>query len=263
LRWAVYNCPLIIPSIVNDVHLSKQLSQHILHGILPRRTSIEIECFGSIADSLGYKEYHIEDNTNALIPARTYPGVIKHYNIKDFAIDEKGPFDIDYQEHKISIANYTQLIGLYNILRDMSKYCTLNTKSGSHIHVDLTPTMSLPGYSLEKLKLFLTGKCRNGEIEKIFGPAPKHSQAIKGCGEHAKDHWINLNTKYNTAEFRCGSMTFDYSTIIKWFIGVNKILNRFDYILQKKSNRLSDRRESPKVIGRIALNPIQRVVLPW
>jgi hypothetical protein len=251
LRWAVIHCPTLIPSIVNNPHLNKRLSQHILYDMLPRRTSIEIECFNNVAIALRHVTAERIPTSNSSIDSHRYHTIIKQFGLTDFAIDDSGPYDIDYQEHKISIANYTQLIGLYNILHAMSIHCVLNTSSGSHIHLGFSGATKIPGFRINTLCDYLTAQCKNGTIERIFGPAPARAKAIKCCDINCKSQWINLNTNYETIEFRCGSMTFDYSTIVTWFIKVNKILNNFENIL----NNANTTKSRPQVSyhGRIAL----------
>lgn len=232
LRWAVLNQPTLIPSIVNDKRFNKQLSTQVLHDMIPRRTSIEIECVNKLTDGLNWQEKGIDraltDSNREIFPSRRYPLLAKHYNIMELNIDDRR--NSNYDEHSISIRNYTQLVGLYNILKDMQKHCILNTASGCHIHVDLNKIIEPKTYLNKENPLFrfFTNKCTNGEIDKLFGKYDGSMMRQKQCGQDWKIEWITYRTNYNSLEFRTPPMTFDYSTIVKWFIGVNKMLNEFE-----------------------------------
>jgi hypothetical protein len=246
LRWAALNQPTLIPSIVNDKRLNKRLSTRILHDMIPRRTSIEIEATNSLATALNAKPTSRSHKYWGGIMIEIYGNLAKQYNVLEFAIDDRGSTNtIDYDEHKISIKNYTQLKGLYLILEDMKKHCLLTTNSGCHIHLDITKLMKESNFNIERLADFLTTKCRNGSIEKIFGEASSYmkDEELMKCSIIAKGTWICINDKYKSIEFRCGFMTFDYSTIVKWYIEVNKILNEYERTLPTHSQK-----ESPKEV---------------
>lgn len=261
LRWAVLNQPTLIPSILNDARFDKKIFKGILKGMLPRRTSIEIEATGSLAHALGYA-YNTDEITKDKnwggIKEHTFPALNTKYNVLSLAIDDRGRESyrgggdkLDYDEHKISIKDYSQLTGLYNILIDMQKYCALTTNSGCHIHLDITKTLT--NYSRIDVMKWFSSKCTDGSIENIFGKCDTTIPFVisggcqsRDCGQN-KTHWIYLNPVYKSLEFRTGSMTFDYSTIVKWFIEVNKLLNEFEntQIVMKK-NRVPVVLESPE-----------------
>lgn len=235
VKWLAMNQPLTLPSIINDSRFDKRIFIGILHDLIPRRTSIEIECIGRLTN---FKQPGKEKHVYKLCADTTsYPELARKYNIHSLLIDDQhaGFRVTDYDEHNISIINYTQIIGLYNILQDMQKFCSLNTASGCHIHLDLHKTMKLPNYSHNEIATFFTNKCNNGTIESIFGKYPEGGMMwIKACGNNHKGNWITTRKDYKSLEFRTAPMTFDYSTIIKWFIAVNKLLNEFEHTLINK-----------------------------
>ena len=230
VRWLAMNQPLILPSIINDPRYDKRITKGILRDLIPRRTSIEIECIGNLS---------VLTNT----PKRKMSGKYKVLSLD--CQDSRGlSIIIDYNEHAISIANYTQLTGLYNVLADMKKYCTLNESSGCHIHVDLSKLYNGSSTSLfsqieykygegglmTKLRDFLTDKCRDGTIEKIFGVYTPSMMTQKLCDIDYKIAWVNIRSNFASVEFRTAPMTFDYHIIVKWFVEVNKLLNEFENI---------------------------------
>jgi hypothetical protein len=212
VRWAVFNRPHLLKSILADPNLDKVLTKHILYDMLPRRTSIEIECIGTITDHARYLRKDIKDITE------------KH-RVISFDVDE-ALTDTDYTEHKISISNYKQLTGLYDILALMKEHCTLNTISGCHIHVDITKTKELPEYWNERLQRFMQSKINNGTIEKILGKY--YGNYPRKCEIAEKSSWVNIRNSMNSVEFRTAPMTFDYNLIISWFIQLNKLINEFE-----------------------------------
>lgn len=235
------NQPTLLPSIINDPRYNGVIFKRMLHELIPRRTSIEIECVGRLADHIT-KETPISRSKGFFIH-RLYPGIAKKYGILSFGIDDR--FGCDYDEHNISITNYTQLSGLYKVLEDMKKYCSLNTASGCHIHVDMTKTYHLPAYSETKLRDFFNTKINNGTIDDTFGKYNSGMMDEKAIG-HSKSCWITIRRNFNSLEFRTPPMTFDYSTIVKWFIAVNKWLTEFEYSLPSEYTEPRTERPTPK-----------------
>ncbi len=232
IRWAVKHCPLLLDGIIANNNLNKELTNAICRSLVPRRTSIEIECLDSLVAGL--------IKTNKLDEDFSYEKLLLLYEIYSFNCDYHHNNTTDYNEHRISILNYTQLKGLYNILKDMSKFCKLNTESGIHIHLDLSNTLKYSKYNknvtLNRLNEFLTTKCKNGKIEKIFGPYVGKRPAE--CSLSYRNYWIYINMYYPSIEFRTPPQTFNYSTIIKWFIDVNKILTEFEKTISNKQRKV-------------------------
>jgi len=225
IRWAVKHCPLLLDDINSNPHLDHKLTEEICRSLVPRRTSIEIECLDSLIAGI----------KNATIADIEYK-----YNILSFSCDYNNNLTKDFNEHRISISDYKQIKGLYLILKDMSIHCRLNKKSGIHIHLDLSNTLKFSKYDKEKtleiLSDFLTAKCKNGSIEKIFGNYI--GSRPNECSTYDRSGWIYINKWNPSIEFRTPPQTFDYSTIIKWFIDVNKILTEFEKTISNKQRKV-------------------------
>lgn len=269
LRWAVLNQPTLIPSIVNDPRYDKATFQHILYEMLPRRTSIEIEATNSLAKGINMNNNDIKkEKYFGGIQTHIYPHIAKKYNVYEYAEDDRGTIDpssyqtIDYDEHKISIINYTQLVGLYNILTDMKKHCMLTTNSGCHIHLDVSKTLKRFN-DYQAIKSFFTKKCRNGTIEKIFGPRPNDGDPARMACETSKGYWIHLNLHYQSLEFRTGAMTFDYSTIVSWYISINKLLTEFENTRMVQVNASPKKARRKVHTSHSASNVIEQTVRGW
>lgn len=227
------HCPTLIPSILANPHLDKNISLGILHDLLPRRTSIEIECLGSLSVGLNmrppiptkfyqYPKWSKYHNSNKLTRVSNKYGIFAYE--EEISTFNKNPNE-DYIEHKISIRNYKQLTGLYNILKDINQHCTLNIISGIHIHVDFPICDLIRNYVVHK---FFTKTCTNGTMERIFGSTKDLNYLKENNCSSFKTSWIFLNTNLNTIEFRIAPMTFDYSTIVNWMIEVNKLVTKFN-----------------------------------
>jgi hypothetical protein len=150
----------------------------------------------------------------------------------------------DYTEHKISISNYKQLVGLYDVLELMKTKCKLNTISGCHIHVNMSNIALNLGIYHPYIQTFFNKKIQNGTIEKIFDYNlcyPYTGKYPRICCTDSKNSWINIRTDLHSVEFRIAPMTFDYNLIISWFIKLNKLVNELE------NNLKLQRRESKRV----------------
>ena len=243
IRWAVYNRPSLLKPILADRHLNRTLTTTMLHNLIPRRSSIEIECLGKLGEQKNAEHYkrHSEKELFKLS---------NKYKIHSISFDYSFLHDkTDYCEHRISIIGYRQLEGLFNVLEDMKRDCTLNNRSGCHIHIDLKPTIKRfkPYYKLcfypgskssliqkekqlyRELQTFMDKKLQNGTISKILGVYAGQYPPICQVGDKCSQ--INIRTNYKSIEFRTAPMTFDYHLIVTWFIKLNKLLNEFENCL--------------------------------
>lgn len=250
IRWAVIHQPTLLTSILNNPTLDPNITKGILRELIPRRTSIEIECIDNLAFGLGIRNLPTTFNTKwGSIKGYNYRSLAKSYGVHELVIEEEHSSSgytagtlqhvedkIGYTEHNISIINYSQIIGLYKILNDMKKHCKLNTASGCHIHLDISHLLKPDIYAhYYELRKHFTKLIRQGTIEQIFGKYTGKMMHSKDC-DSGKSSWININTKFHTLEFRTAPMTFEYSTIIRWFIAVNKLLSQFEYEHIKQNN---------------------------
>jgi hypothetical protein len=235
VKWLAMNQPLTLPSIINDKRYKREVFIGILNSLLPRRTSIEIECIGRLTNGLGIKDKGIE-RPKFVYTSRTFPELAKKYGILELNIDDR--VNCEFDEHSFSIKNYTQLIGLYKVLRDMKKYSSLNEASGCHIHVDISDIMNMPNYNEGILKNYFTKIAKSETLNDLFGTYNGNMMEIRDCGD-SKNSWICYRGGYHTLEFRTPPMTFDYSLIMKWFVGVNKLVNKYKnkLVLEEINNK--------------------------
>jgi len=236
IRWAVYNRPSLLKPILADPCLNKTLTTRILHDLLPRRSSIEIECLGMLGESKNITQYRRYSK-------KELDKLSNKYKVHSISFDHSFISDTrDYCEHRISITGYRQLEGLFNILEGMKRDCTLNTRSGCHIHIDLKPTFKRVEHVLknddryifiiyEKLRDFMNEKLQTKTIENILGIYAGQYPSV--CMTDHKDSQINIRPDYRSIEFRTAPMTFDYSLIVTWFIKLNKLLNEFEDSLDR------------------------------
>jgi hypothetical protein len=231
IRWAVYNRPSLLKSILADRHLNRTLTTTMLHNLLPRRSSIEIECLGKLGEQKNTEHYKRHNK-------KELSKLSNKYKVHSISFDYSFLHDkTDYCEHRISIIGYRQLEGLFNILEDMKRDCTLNSRSGCHIHIDLKPTIkrfkSRYKSYLSSLQLdicnFMDKKLKDNTINHILGVYTGQYPPICQVGDKCSQ--INIRTDYKSIEFRTAPMTFDYSLIITWFIKLNKLLNEFENCL--------------------------------
>lgn len=291
----------------------KTITRGILFNLLPFRTSIEIECFGSVLinksladgvcydkktlmDIYGLKDY--DENVNSdccissiekiserelsipsfcnllsnkehflqIIEILKNPLKYKHLDIikkqdsssRRYTLEKLHPPRFDWEErfvqneHRISISNYSQLLGLYKVLEDMKKYCIENPGSGIHVHVDAT---TLFGHILKErsLRYKIEDNIRNrlNEVERIFGPyTGDYNRKDISSMEHTWVRWNCFEENYNrythTLEFRIAPMTFDYERIVTWMVQCNsfvKSLYNLAGVKYYSSNRVRTKRE--------------------
>lgn len=236
IRWAVYNRPSLLKPILADRHLNRTLTTTILHNLLPRRSSIEIECLGKLGEQKNaehYKRHNMKELSK----------LSNKYKVHSISFDYSFLHDkTDYCEHRISIIGYRQLEGLFKVLEDMKRDCILNSRSGCHIHIDLNPTLKrfksyykscfYPNLLYQELQIFMNKKLQDKTIYNILGIYAGEYPLICQIGDKCSQ--INIRKEYKSIEFRTAPMTFDYPLIITWFIKLNKLLNEFENCLDSK-----------------------------
>ena len=287
VRRAARTAPYLIPLYMRKFNPS--LTKWTLYDMLPFRTSIEIECFGSLQwgyilkndailpfdtllnefklvdydEDYGYDrafEYdikrEIEQKKMSLHSirkiARMYPIdvlqkiipiIANKYNYmfqRETGIEAihstlndclgygwESSFNANYlvyNEHRISIPNYTGLYGLYKVLELMKEHCIPNPASGIHIHVDFSKLSHLnPAYNANDY-LF---------VKKIIDPLLDEvghifREDLTRLTDKEYGNWIKFNIPNDTLtlEFRLGDMTFDYETIVGWMIKCNSFTKK-------------------------------------
>lgn len=217
-RECLLKHPLLISKLLKDKSFNPKITKGILYGMIPFRSSVEIECI----KSLGRTFRHDYTNPNH---CTAFTKLKKKYDVfdynDDFTRDKK-----EICEHRISIINYSQAAGLYKVLEDMKKYCKLNMSSGIHIHIDAHKISNVSYLSnrdnKSKVADFLTSKLDT--LEEIFGKY-EGTYNEKYVNFDSRCSWINVQYReFGSIEFRIAPMTFDYETIIMWIIKCNKIV---------------------------------------
>jgi hypothetical protein len=228
VRDAALYSPSLIPLLYKDSSYDSKITTSILHSLIPRRTSLEIECTGSV--------YHHWNEYKRLEPL---------FNLKEFDSDNiwtKSCFineneyethtKLTFNEHRISLYNYKSLLGLYNLLEIMKQECCINENGAVHIHVNFP--IKLKFIDKQNNIIFIKNLLRNqlDYVENIFGKY-KGRYNDKNVYYNTKGAWICIRVKSHdlTIEFRIGKCTFDYTTLVKQMIGCNKIVTN---VLQNK-----------------------------
>ena len=214
VKYAVLNAPGLIPLYFKQPY-NPMITKGILHKMLNRSIGIEIECFGSLLRELG--TINFEDVSD-------YYGIMDyHEDNPDSTRDSQG-----FNECQIRISGYKQLIGLYNILEDLKKYNRVNDASGIHIHVNLADIITNYNHDIirDTFKTYLQPRMK--EINMLFHGVEENLSTYN----HYEDiDWgkitqmIALRRGYKTIEFRTAPQTFHYSTIVKWLVTLNQMVN--------------------------------------
>jgi hypothetical protein len=210
----VLNDPLVIPLILKRKDFNEKITKGIMYKMIPFRSSIEIEANGTL------------DN------------LINESNIDILSYEESTLLENEYEyeegtEFKISIKNYEQIIGLYQILELLKKNCSLNTQSGIHIHINLGKKYVDIIYNTGHRILYNLEKFFSPEyylnIHKLDNYKGKYNKNLVGYNN--KNCKININSLFYSIEFRTFPMTFEYKEIIKWIVELNQVVKRFQKYL--------------------------------
>jgi hypothetical protein len=111
------------------------------------------------------------------------------------------------------------LEGLYDILKEMAKYCSMSDDCGIHIHIDLTK-YDTDNQRSEAVKWF---NKHLSDVESIF---PKYvGNYNKRVAQKGKGAWVNLSS-HGTVEFRIAPLTFDYEVLIVWIVKCSKLVSQ-------------------------------------
>jgi hypothetical protein len=208
----------LIPKLFTECNVKKGFVHSRLRRYVPHRIGIEFECFGDFSNNFISQNNLKWDNFECFI---------KYFKLRDFS--QEIPIRRFKRSHlsnsdskneiRVSIQDYRQLDGLYRILKEMAKYCTISPDCGIHIHVDLTKYGSI-----SQKDMAVDWFNRNlHEVESIF---PKYEGSYnKKIAKRGKSSWVNLST-HDTVEFRIAPLTFDYEVIIPWIVKCSKLVSR-------------------------------------
>lgn len=116
----------------------------------------------------------------------------------------------DKGEQRFRIPNgINGLICLYLISQQLSFNCDLDSKSGIHYHIDMTPIYNEKGNYFTYDSRFILE-----ELEKWEYTGKYNRKAVCPPEKH-EFNWLRFQSGFKTAEIRIGEMTFDYSLLIK------------------------------------------------
>ena len=200
--------PYLIKHYLKRKDYDKKITKGILRKMLPLRSSIEIECISSLKINCSISNYSLLKK-----------GVIDLDDDNNTCINE-------YCEHRISICDYKQALGLYNILKEMKKYCKLNPISGTHIHIDYSSILcSLSITDTDSFYHILRDEFDKelDTVYQIFGSKYNGVFNRKITRINYKGSWISIRTNLRSIEYRIGDCTFEYNEIIKQMIDLNKL----------------------------------------
>lgn len=218
---AVYHEPYMIPILFRDAKVKAGFLHSRLRRYVPHRVGIEFECFGDFANQYlkaNNLKWNKFENFESQFHLTDFSQDTKLFCSKGLQKSQKPSID-NHEEIRVSIRDYRQLNGLYSIMKEMAKYCTISDDCGIHIHVDLTrfDTNDYRKVAIEWFNNHLS------DVESIF---PKYTgsynKRIAKCG---KGSWVNLSV-HGTVEFRIAPLTFDYEVLIIWIVKCCKLVSR-------------------------------------
>ena len=229
VKDALTHRPALISHYMRHPHYDRKVTQGILRGMLPLRTSMELECTDSLLLGLLKEGRLPAGSLNKSLDIKglrefdrkvLFEKIKNLYGLFEFNQDLHNSSS-ELTEHRISISGYRQAFGLYSILRDIKRHCRLNDGGGIHLHVDIS---MLNFERPDELKDFLTSKL--DYVYELFG-GYTGTYNKRGVAVECKDKWINIRRKYKSVEFRIGKCTFEYDEIMKWMIGCNSIVKEY------------------------------------
>ena len=241
--------PTLIPALLRDTSVNKGLIYRELHKALPCRIGIEFEMGKLFLD--GFKKKYDEKATDK--------SMAEHYGVFEIRSDTPEPFNprrrvvasnnprmddrVEYDgpadtiddriiETRVSIKDYSQLVGLYRFMQDLPEFCTLHEGGGIHIHIDMSMFPYEHKPKEKEVHKWLTH--RLNEIENLF-PKYKGKYNRREVGIRTKSTWLNMSNKH-TLEFRIPPLTFDYYTLMSWIVGIVKFRNKLIHECQLKKD---------------------------
>ena len=209
-----------------------------MRRLVPRRVGIEFECIGNPLDYYKFvlkknitrsedfeKIFNLLDysqdlsltrdtsNTNSI----SSPSITRFHHLTQIIV---GPDNELFNELRVSIKDYSQLRGLYNILKLFKDSCIIPNGGGIHIHIDFSDYTDNDTRVISKK--YITNHLK--EVEDIF---PKYTGTYneRKVGILQKGTYVNLS-RHESIEFRIAPLTFDYETLIEWIIKCNKFVTK-------------------------------------
>ena len=233
--------PTLIPALLRDTSVNKGLIYRELHKPLPCRIGIEFEMGASFlkgfqskysqskaTDKEMQEHYGVleinSDSANVTInQALTRRDRVRRQPDDPFMDEPADDPDPDRLiETRVSIKDYSQLVGLYKFMQDLPEFCTLHEGGGIHIHIDMSMFPYENTNKEKEIHKWITH--RLNEVGSLF-PVYKGKYNKKVVGIRAKSTWVNIS-RLHTLEFRTPPLTFDYYTLMSWIVGIVKFRNK-------------------------------------
>lgn len=238
IDYAVLHNPDLIPILLKDCSISKGLIYSRMRRLVPRRVGIEFECMGNPLD---YYKFVLKKNItgsedfekifNLLDYSQDLPitrgssstdsdsslGITRFRNLTQIITESDNEL---FNELRVSIKDYSQLRGLYNILKLFKNSCIIPSGGGIHIHIDFS---DYDDYGTRVIsKKYINNHLK--EVEDIF---PKYTGTYnkRKVGISHKGTYVNLS-RHGSIEFRIAPLTFDYETLIEWIVKCNKFVTK-------------------------------------
>lgn len=236
IDYAVLHNPNLIPILIKDCSINNGLIYSRMRRLVPRRVGIEFECLGNPAE---YYKYDLKKNINKPEDFKRIFNLLDYD--QDWQITRRDPdtnlissrdtwianrlyfehmTDSSFNELRVSIKDYSQLRGFYNILELFKHSCTKPIGGGIHIHIDFRDydNMNTRVIARKYIKNHLR------EVEDIF---PKYLGTYnkRTVGIDRKGTYVNLSC-HGSIEFRIAPLTFDYEELIKWIVMCNKFVTK-------------------------------------
>jgi hypothetical protein len=239
IDYAVLHNPNLIPILIKDCSINNGLIYSRMRRLIPRRVGIEFECIGNPADYYKYtlkknitcpldfeKIFNLLDYDQDSPITRDDPSTNSVYNRNNELLslnnrlytDRNG--NVPFNELRVSIKNYSQLRGLYNILELFNNSCIKPIGGGIHIHIDFSSYDNCNTRVIAKR--YINNHLR--EVEDIF---PKYTGTYnkRTVGISCKGTYVNLSC-HGSIEFRIAPLTFNYEELIEWIIKCNKFVTK-------------------------------------
>lgn len=200
LEEIIYKTPLALLSIKDADTIAR------IREYLPYSTGFEIECHYKQLPSWDIRRD--EKNSSSLFKVENFKEIPKI-----MAVDCS-----EYEQRYRIPYGINGLICLYLICEQLKENSALNPGSGIHYHVDMT------GFYSKETLLNLIKNNEDWILTEL------DSWNFKGKNQRGvfdrKGGWLGFRREKDSAEFRCGDMSFDYNHLVTRIISANSIIKR-------------------------------------
>lgn len=129
-------------------------------------------------------------------------------------------------EHRFRIPNGIRgMLCLWNICSQLPLHLETNALSGIHYHIDMTECKAFWDLQYDGMRAIIAPH-KQWILDELDGWEYKGTYNSRDVDFSA--NWIRFNGGWNTAEFRCGEMSFDYQHLMWRMVHANSIIDRFE-----------------------------------